>query len=678
MAVASASEYKLGRHIPYVTPTSRNMEEDVVINQLSDPSFDRRSKTLEYLRGSARRHGGQLAFANLGDLFEALALSLVDSNWDVRYQCIQLLYEIIPGIGDDVDNCMSVILPKLIPNIGDSKITVRRAVIQSIHVYMKCSNHVSKPLNGLIKYGIESDEPKVRKESIVALPMLFTPEFSQEDFSDVLQALAKRLLDSEDHNGILLAIDKIRNLVGDSVFNSYLQKLSTPLRKYYLKLSGRETETDSSIALSRPEPKNEPISTPRIVGRQQQSRQQQGSSNNIGLTNEYFSSMADANQQLSKQPLRDSYYSDTLEFGFVPSHLMDKLNDQTNFRSRAQAVEELKMIVKELQNIHAFTPYMLHFVSFLDTLLDDANFKITTVTLEIFCILVDKLNVGIKPFMKSVLAALTKRMGDNKIVVKQAILKVVMKSMQILSPQPVLIMVCENLNHRNSRVRQETINLCIASLLTFPSYDFELGQLCQIVSPTLVDSKRQVRQAALECFAVLAQAMGAGKLGPLVQAVDSVELSYEGDGVMAAVQARLARRQLPRLAPDGLVEYTTPVPSSAVSASRGSTSMPQGADIEWILAASGSGGGSARSHRSDAMEVESIASSSARSTPRGIIDDSPSSNNTAAPRRFHSAGRRRSKLPWEDEENDDAVHSNNIQNGFHPPGSAPINKVCIF
>ena len=30
--------------------------------------------------------------------------------------------------------------------------------------------------------------------------------------------------------------------------------------------------------------------------------------------------------------------------------------------------------------------------------------------------------------------------------------------------------------------------------------------------------------------------MGAGKLQPLVQAVDSIELCYEGDGVMAAVQ----------------------------------------------------------------------------------------------------------------------------------------------
>ena len=30
--------------------------------------------------------------------------------------------------------------------------------------------------------------------------------------------------------------------------------------------------------------------------------------------------------------------------------------------------------------------------------------------------------------------------------------------------------------------------------------------------------------------------MGAGKLQPLVQAVDSIELCYDGDGVMSAVQ----------------------------------------------------------------------------------------------------------------------------------------------
>ena len=357
---------------------------------------------------------------------------------------------------------------------------------------------------------------------------------------------------------------------------------------------------------------------------------------------------------------RQSKAADGMEFGIVPSHIMNRLGEG-DFRLRAQAVEELKCIVSDLETPDLLTPHLLHFISFLNNLLDDSNFKISTVTLEILGSLVQLLHAGVKPHLKPIVLALTKRMGDNKIVIRQAIMKVVIQLMQILSPKPVITVISENLSHRNSRVRQETINIIIASLLTFPSYDFDLGSMCPVIGPTLVDPKRQVRQASLECFAVLAQAMGAGKLQPLVQAVDNVELEYDGDGVMAAVQAKLARRQLPRLNRDGLVDYATPITSSA--SSRGSSVVPHGADIEWILAASGGSGSSARSARSDMMELESV-TSSARSTPAGLIQDIGPS-----PRKPRSAGKH-SRLPWDDDTDVSSSNGYSVGIGY--------NNVSIF
>ena len=69
----------------------------------------------------------------------------------------------------------------------------------------------------------------------------------------------------------------------------------------------------------------------------------------------------------------------------------------------------------------------------------------------------------------------------------------------------------------------------------------------------LLDSKRSVRHACLECFAVLAQCLGAGKLGPLIHAVQSLEQLGDSEGVMNAVQARLTRRVLPRRNEDNLI-----------------------------------------------------------------------------------------------------------------------------
>lgn len=629
----------------YMTHTTvvGTMDEDDIVRLLNEPNFNKRSDALEILRASVRRNSGRLPFSDQLKIFKGLAKALGDSNWDVRHQTIQLVHELLPQFGDDLDMCMSVILPKLVPNLGDSKIAVRRAVIQTLHVYMKYTHDIQKIFRAIVHYGIENNDARVRKESIVSLPMLFTREFSSENFFEIAQALAKRMLDNQtgDENMqqyALLTLEKIKKLVGEYTFNSYIQRLSPPLRNYYYKQTDNSNQEPEEVEERIPgSPKKNAFS---FSGANTYSTGPPSPSRRTNPSPSDYPYSTKANDQVKQSTALLHYQPpESYKFGIVPSQIMDRLNDQNDFRSRAQAVEELKLIVMDLRDVSELMPHILQFIGFLNSLLEDTNFKITTVTLEILGLLVDKLNNSVKPHVKPLVLALTKRMGDNKIVIRQSVMKVVMQLMHTLSPKPVLNAISDNLSHRNSRVRQETLNIIIASLLTFPSYDFDLGSLCQTIAHTLVDPKRQVRQAALECFAVLAQAMGAGKLQPLVQAVDGVELGYDGEGVMAAVQARLARRQLPRLNAENLVDYATPVPSSGTI--RGANSMPQGADIDWILAASGGTGNSARSARSDNMELESV-TSSARSTPASMVGESMNQ-----PRRYLSAGKNKSRLPWE-------------------------------
>ncbi|KAL4238308.1 hypothetical protein ACF0H5_003020 [Mactra antiquata] len=603
-----------------------NMEENDVLDQLRDQRFQRRVEILEQLLITVRRNGGKLPFSNQQAIFKGLGLALADSNWDVRLKCIQLINEVIPQFGEGLDACMSEIMGKLIPNIGESKITVRRAVIQTLHVYMKCTVHVPSLLRFIVQFGLENDDPRVRRESIVALPMLFTPEFARENFFEITQSLAKKLLDTSVEDNLrdcsLMTLEKIKNLVGEREFNVYLHKLSAPLRRYYYQLTGQSDDNgDTSNRGSQPNPQATPRST----------------------FSKAVVNGSNKNNQQQPQHLNQAQYVGSFEFGIIPSHVMSQINDQENFKLRAKGVEELRNIMFDLSDTEVqnnLMPHMMSFISFLNNLLDDSNFKITTVTLDILCILVDRLGKNVKQFLKALSSALTKRMGDNKIVVRQAVMKVAIKMMQSHSAKPVLSVICENLQHKNSKVRQETLNIIIAALLTFPSYAFDLPIVCRMVAPTLTDGKRQVRQAALECLSVIAQAMGPGRLGPLVQVVDQVELSNDGEGVMGAVQARLARRQLPKLNSEGLVEYATPVPSSASTRSSGTFSA-QGADVEWIVGGSTSIRGLSRS---DTMELESVSSSCP--TPTASTVDS---NGQSRP--YLSAGRGRKKLPWEGESN---------------------------
>ncbi|XP_076464551.1 TOG array regulator of axonemal microtubules protein 1-like isoform X2 [Babylonia areolata] len=615
---------------PMIDPTSSgvwNMEENDVVGQLRDESFKKRVEILEQLIITVKRNGGRLPYSDHESIFRGLGLALSDSNWEIRLKCIVLLQELIPSLEDDLDHCMSLVLNKLIANIGDSKVTLRKAVISNLHRYMKHTKNLPALLHAIVNTGLENEDARVRRETISALPMLLTRDFTDANLYGIVQSLAKKLLDTSAEDNLkdvsLTTLDSIEKLLGEEKFEVYVQKLSPSLRKYYLQLTGKLENQNAT-------------------------------------ENQDHSGMYSARQTSTQGGLdRQDRYMDSLEFGIIPTHIMTRINDQKDFKTRAQAVEDLKGVILSLTSHdinQKLIPNMLPFMSFLNSLLDDSNFKIITVTLEIVYSVVERLGASVKNYVKNIVNVLSKRMGDNKVVIRHSIMRVLMKMMQCYSPQLVLSVIFDNLSHRNSRVRQEIINFIIAALLTFPSYEFDLPSICMVVGPTLTDVKRQVRQAALECFAVLAQAMGSGRLQPLVQAVDQVELSSEGEGLMAAVQARLARRQLPRLNSDGLVEYATPVPTSATQRS---SPANQSADTEWILAV---GGGTVRTARSDIMELESVTSGSARSTPM-----TDSSAPTPVPRRFMSAGRGRNKLPWEEDERSRAYED--------LPNSAPAHYI---
>ncbi|XP_078314786.1 TOG array regulator of axonemal microtubules protein 1-like isoform X3 [Crassostrea virginica] len=640
-------EFNNASYLDSNQPGVWTMEQNEVLSQLREESFKRRVDILEQLIITVRRNGGRLPYNDPKAIFNGLSFALSDTNWDVRLKCTQLINEVIPQFGDDLDTCMNVILGKLIPNIGESKITVRRAVIQTLHVYMKYTKNVQVLLKAIVQHGLENDDPRVRKETVVALPMLFTPEFQRENFFEITQSLAKKLLDNSVEDNIrecaVTTMEKIKNLVGEREFGNYIQKLSAPLRRYYCQLTGMEVESVSdgySSTASTPRNSKPPFSkSPKV---------------------------ADPVSNANGPPNTSrAQYVESFEFGIIPSHVMKQITDQENFKLRAQGVEELKNLIKDLQSNDVTSnlmPHMMPFISFLSNLLDDSNFKITTVTLEILNILVEKLGQNVKHFLKPLSSTLAKRMGDNKIVVRQAVMRVAIKMMQSYQPKPVLTVIFENIHHKNSRVRLDTVNIIIAALLTFPSYDFDLPRICQEVAPALCDSKRQVRQATLECFSVIAQAMGQGRLQPLVHAVDGVELSAEGEGVMAAVQARLARRQLPKLNHEGLVEYAMPVPSSAQTRSG---NHAHSADIDWVLAV-GNSGSARHISRSDTLEIESV-TSSARSTPAVSTIE----NGTPGPsRRFKSASMR-SNFPWEDErdarDKKNQVHGNVNDGPPKPP-----------
>ena len=266
------------------------------------------------------------------------------------------------------------------------------------------------------------------------------------------------------------------------------------------------------------------------------------------------------------------------------------------------------------------------------------SFKVSSAAIDVFAALVRKLPKKVTASdAESLVMILCRHLGNTNGYVRESTSKIFTQLMHISSSASVLDSLCAvGLSHRNARVRQETVNLVIIALLTFHNSDFDLSHIAKTVAVALIDERRPVRQAALECYAVLAQALGPSKRSTLMVSVSEMEArNGGGTDLTAAVNARLNNRQLPKQDSSGGVEYATYLNRFC------GTTTPT-ADIEWILSASAGHGSSAKSSADGGMSSRI----SSRSCGTSAQDESQPFGSSRLRR---SARRGLSRLPWDSE-----------------------------
>ncbi|TFK03701.1 neuronal PAS domain-containing protein 4-like [Platysternon megacephalum] len=377
----------------------------------------------------------------------------------------------------------------------------------------------AQALRALVEHGLESADPALRTATALLLPALLGPPLPRGlDLGDLTLSLARKLGaparpgggPGEEAAAAFSSLRQLGETLGPERFHGYLGRLPSALRGHYNRLLEARLGED----------------------------------------------LCGGGDTSGPRPTEQDPLSTNLKFGLIPQELHGRLLDQEDYKNRTQAVEELKQVLTDASPACLAStpaPSLLGLISFLYTLLDDSNFKVVHGTLEVLHLLALRLGERVQAYLGPLVSAAAKVLGDNKLAIRQEYNQLFWRLMKAVGPQQVLCLLLqpEHLQHKNSKVREEVVNICIGSLLTYPSEDFDLPKLAFGLAPALVDSKRRVRHAALEAFAVLASSMGSGKTSLLFKAVDAVELQDNGDGVMHAVQARLARKTLPKLTDQG-------------------------------------------------------------------------------------------------------------------------------
>ncbi|GMH44231.1 hypothetical protein BSKO_12165 [Bryopsis sp. KO-2023] len=268
-------------------------------------------------------------------------------------------------------------------------------------------------------------------------------------------------------------------------------------------------------------------------------------------------------------------------FGFVPRQVVTDLKDIGNWKVRACAIDALHKSLLDVSHKKSILDSLPNFLSFLMTLVADPNFKISLSSMQIIGDLVLKVGKYVEQHIGVVIPKLIEKLGDNKIMVRQASIQVLRNMLKVTSPRPVLEMLVEGLKHSSWRIREEVVTIHIMVMLTADKDRINFVDMAAVFVESFNDPKDRVRTIALGGLGVIDSKLGRA------DCLDLMNLAGGTPEMRKALDELCKTARLPFISREGFVEYealSSGKESFAESPSR-SGSMHSKGKIPWEIPA---------------------------------------------------------------------------------------------
>ncbi|XP_073825968.1 uncharacterized protein [Musca autumnalis] len=313
-----------------------------------------------------------------------------------------------------------------------------------------------------------------------------------------------------------------------------------------------------------------------------------------------------------------------------------------NWRHRLQGVIQLEQSLRSSDNLARVQPCL---DSLLRTLLSsECKIDVAEEKRKLLINLITRLPLdNLEDRTMQIMSGLCRQGGAGANRVCKAL-------MQRLPPSAIILKLISQdfLHAKSSRFREHALQMVIYALMTFPSTCFDTATCVTNATYAALNRKRRVRQAALDVLAVLGQISSTREVLDVVQQIANSR--DDGAALVAAVKARLSRKQLPLVSNDGAVQYSLHVPPTQLAAAanisdclanESSSALEetfktakvndngnvtegngqQGPDIDWITAGIGSVSPSSLKRRAQRTRV--CAQQSFRCLKTGSNSDDP-------------------------------------------------------
>ena len=564
---------------------------------------------------------------HLDSFYEALG-SLINNtiNPDVQRICLRFIQVYFKNVVkrkkssnesfEEIDAYINIhLIPYIITASCSNQLTLKQVSIDLIYTYMRITDDISSLFYKFIQCGIENSDHKMSKTFMDhALNIVLTEEFKNEDFSNIIKSLVKKLSNPIFENSALKCLHKIEKLLIEDEFEIQIDKLPLNLQSIYFDAK-----------------------------KSKQSEKKNSSQQN-----------SEANDQ----------FSSSLRFNLVPELIIQKLSGEDETQ-RLQAIKQLEQIVKNIKDIKTIYPYYQDFVGYVNNFVDDLNYEIRLGSLKILSLFIDKLGSNVNQCYKIICSCARQVMSQThqSKPIKQALISILMLTIDnMFNPILILESLLEKIKDRNSKAREELLNIITAALLKYSNEKFDsLRKIFNQVVPLLCDIKRNVRHATLECIAVIYSKLKQTdrNIGLLIDTLEQAPECQNIDNfpiIKEVIMYRINRNKLPSLNPDMTIEYAVKIPNMIMPLNFGNE-----LDVEWIVSASSSSAStsnlsSARSQKSVFSEISNNTNNMHRVVSVGDANNNISSGSFK--QRRTSASKR---LPW-----DEFAENQNILNQSMP------------
>lgn len=285
------------------------------------------------LKNELKQHSTIPSNFNKLGFFQELYKLLADDVWEIRNESTLLILDLLPYLKKDLDSCVSIVLPRLVPNLGHPRTTLQKSTVQLLTAFASMTRDKQSLVEDLTTYGVNHNNKNTSLNATVNLKYILSEDFSHVDMSSLAETLFRKLHDPDLQQPALASLKRLRYMVGQEVFEHYLRRL-TP----------RARSNASALLLDHGGPS---VHTPRSTVEEEVEEEEEEEEDDEFDEGEYEGDEEegeDDDEDVIIRRVSNFRRSSTgwIEFGFVDGAIMEKIRNEVSGRRPLPGISAIR------------------------------------------------------------------------------------------------------------------------------------------------------------------------------------------------------------------------------------------------------------------------------------------------------------------------------------------------